>query len=88
GAGRVVPTASDDSGLFWFFAPENWEMLVKVLDGCSLNGHYWVFAAATTTVQYDLTVTDTRTGQVARYHNAQGTAAPATTDTGALEVCP
>jgi acetyl esterase/lipase len=88
GAGRVVPGAADDSGLFWFFAPENWEMLVKVLDGCSLNGRFWVFAAATTTVEYDLTVTDTRTKEVARYHNPLGTAAPALTDTGALAVCP
>lgn len=88
GAGRVVDGAADDSGLFWFFAPANWELLVKVLDGCSLNGHFWVFAAATTTVQYDLTVTDTRTGETARYHNPAGTAAPATTDTAALAVCP
>jgi predicted esterase len=88
GAGQVVPGAADGSGLFWFFSPDNWEMLVKVLDGCGLNGHYWVFASATTTVEYDLTVTDTRTGSAARYHNPPGTAPPALTDTGALAVCP
>jgi hypothetical protein len=26
---------TDDSALFWFFEESNWEMLVKVLDGCS-----------------------------------------------------
>lgn len=95
GAGQVVPmtsasseAAADDSGLFWFFAPSNWEMLVKVLDGCALNGRFWVFASATTTVEYTLTVTDTRTGTAATYHNPAGTAPPAITDTGALAVCP
>ena len=42
GAGQAVPGASADSGLLWFFAPDNWELMVKVLDGCALNGHYWV----------------------------------------------
>lgn len=88
GAGSVVPCGSSDSGLFWFFDPANWEMLVKVIDGCALNGHYWVFAAATTNVQYILTVTDTRTGQTARYENPLGRAAPATTDTQAFAACP
>ena len=38
GVGRVVPGASEASGLFWFFGPGNWEVLVKVLDGCAVNG--------------------------------------------------
>src|SRR6185295_18027943 len=77
-----------DSGLFWFFAPQNWEMLVKVLDGCALNDRYWVFAAATTNVHYVLTVTDTKTGASVHYDNPQGRSAPATTDTGAFATCP
>jgi predicted esterase len=88
GPGTVVPGASDDSGLFWFFGPNNWEMLVKVLDGCAVNGHHWVFAAATTTVEYVLTVTDTATGEVATWHNPPGKASPAITDTNALGGCP
>jgi predicted esterase len=84
GAGTVVPGAAADSGLFWFFAPSNWEMLVKVLDGCAVNGHRWVFSAATTTVEYTLTVTDTATGARAVYHNPLGQAAKAITDTSAL----
>jgi len=90
GSGRanVVPVGSDDSGLFWFFDPNNWEMLVKVLDGCGNNGHYWVFSAATTNVAYTLTVTDTLVGTSRQYTNAAGQAAPATTDTGAFATCP
>lgn len=88
GAGKVVPGAAADSGLFWFFGPDNWELMVKVLDACSVNGHYWVFAAATTDVHYVLTVTDAATGTVARYENPAGRPAAATTDTSAFSTCP
>ncbi len=88
GPGRAVPAAAADSGLFWFFALDNWELLVKVIDGCALNGHYWVFSAATTDVHYVLTATDTVTGRVMRYENPAGKAAAATTDTGAFATCP
>jgi hypothetical protein len=87
GAARAAAPASDGSGLFWFFGPDNWELLVKVLDGCSLNGQWWVFSAATTNVGYVLTVTDTRTGRSARYENPLGRSSPAITDTKAFS-CP
>ncbi len=83
GQGQVVPLASDDSGLFWFFYPSDWEMLVKIVNGCDLNQQFWVFAAATTNVQYELQVTDTFTGEVKTYDNALGTSAAAVTDTSA-----
>ncbi len=88
GSGQVVSTDSPNSGLLWFFSAENWEMLIKVLDGCAINNHYWVFAAATTDVKYTLRVTDTMTGAVSVHENALGNAAAAITDTGAFETCP
>ena len=88
GSGQAVPGASADSGLFWFFAPDNWELMVKVLDGCAVNSRYWVFAAGTTDVHYVLTVTDTLTGTVARYENPAGKPSPAVTDAGAFQTCP
>ncbi len=88
GSGRLVPVGSADSGLLWFFETDNWEMLVKVLDGCDINDRLWVFAGATTTVEYTLTVTDTRTGTVREYFNPLGNAAAAITDTGAFDTCP
>ena len=87
GPGRVAPAGSDDSGLFWFFDPDNWEVLVKVLDGCAINQHFWVFAAATTDVEYTLRVTDTESGVERSYFNTLGTRAAAITDTGAFP-CP
>jgi phospholipase/carboxylesterase len=84
GPGRVVPVGSDDSGLFWFFDPANWEMLVKVLDACAVNDHRWVFAAATTNVAYTLRVIDTLSGAAWRFDHAGGAPAPAVTDTAAF----
>ncbi len=87
GSGRLVPVGSDDSGLLWFFEAENWEMLIKVLDGCGINNRFWVFAAATTTVEYTLTVTDTALGTIRDYFNPLGNAAAAITDTDAFATC-
>jgi len=87
GSGRVVPFGSADSGLFYFFNPDNWEMLVKILNGCSITNHFWVFAAATTNVEYTLRVTDTVTGDSKSYFNPLGNSAAAITDTEALDSC-
>ncbi|MEM9556199.1 MAG: hypothetical protein AAGC60_18215 [Acidobacteriota bacterium] len=88
GVGKPVPGPTPDSTLFTFFGTDNWEVLVKVLDGCALNDHFWVFAAAATDVEYTLTVTDTFTGTVRNYSNPLGTASPAINDTGAFDTCP
>lgn len=88
GVGRVVPGHSDDSGLFYFFHPDNWEVLVKVLDGCDQNHHFWVFSAAVTNVEYTLRVRDTASGEVREYFNPLGRAAPAEIDTRAFATCP
>jgi hypothetical protein len=82
GKGRVTSMPGPDSAVFYFFDPSNWEFLVKVLDGCAINGHYWVFGAASTAVGYTLTVTDLERPELApRVHtNALGTPAAAITD--------
>ncbi|MEO8277951.1 MAG: S8 family serine peptidase, partial [Thermoanaerobaculia bacterium] len=87
GAGVVRPLTSD-SGLFWFFAPANLELLVKMVDGCSFNGHYWVYAAATTDVEYHLTVTEAATGAERHFDNALGVASPAFTSIDAFPCAP
>ncbi|MEE8524606.1 MAG: PQQ-dependent sugar dehydrogenase [Thermoanaerobaculia bacterium] len=87
GVGKVLPFGSDQTGLLWFFDPDNWEMMVKVLDGCDFNDRFWVFSAATTNVEYTLTVTDTSTDDVRTYHNPLGTSAPALTDVEAFATC-
>ena len=37
---------------FWFFDPNTAEVLLKVLNGCAVNGHWWVYAAPATDVEY------------------------------------
>ena len=88
GTAKDVGFSSDDSGLLYFFSANNWEMLIKVLNGCGFNDRYWVFAAATTDVEYTLTVTDTQENVVKTYFNPLGEAAAAITDTEAFATCP
>lgn len=88
GDGQSVDSRTDDSGLFWFFGAKNWEVLVKVLDACDLADRYWVFFAATTNVEYTLTVTDTSTGESKTYFNPLGNLAQSVTDTDAFATCP
>ena len=82
--GRVAPVGTDKAGLFYLFDPENWEVLFKVLDGCGINGHYWVLAASATDLGLDLRVEDTVTGKFETYGTEPGRPAPAIVDTEAL----
>ncbi|MFA6959069.1 MAG: LamG domain-containing protein [Thermoanaerobaculia bacterium] len=85
---KVAGAANAGSGLFQFFGPDNWEILVKALNGCGLNNRYWVFSAATTNVFYRLDVTDVKSGKSKIYFNYPGPPAPAVTDTDAFATCP
>ncbi|HYG63351.1 MAG TPA: hypothetical protein VEL74_12275 [Thermoanaerobaculia bacterium] len=71
GEGRATQLTAD-SGSFWFFGPENVELMVKVLDGWEINGHFWVFYASLTDVAFTLEVTDTATGLTRTYENPAG----------------
>ncbi len=81
-----VPITSD-TGYFWFFSPSNVEVLVKALDACGLNDHYWVFAGGLTSVDLTLRLTDTWTGDTKEYRNPQNTPFQPIQDTTAFETC-
>jgi photosystem II stability/assembly factor-like uncharacterized protein len=87
GSGIAV-ALTDDTGYFWFFSPENLEVVAKVLDGCGFSSSYWLFAGGLTNVKVTLTVTDTRTGSVKTYINPAGTPFQAIQDTSAFATCP
>ena len=73
GSGHAVSLASAGfarGGAFWFFGADNPEMLLKVLNGCAANHHYWVYYSAGTNVGMTTTVTDTSTGAVWTRTNA------------------
>ncbi|MEM7051965.1 MAG: LamG domain-containing protein [Acidobacteriota bacterium] len=90
GPARVVTgLTTPESGILWFFAPTNWEVMVKVLDACPLvPSRYWVFTAGVTNVFYRLEVFDIRAGVNKIYFNYPGPPAPAVTDTNAFATCP
>lgn len=74
GAGTAVSLTSA-SGYDWFFSDTNVELILKIVDGRGLNGHFWFFYGALSNVQYTITVTDTQTGAHKTYNNPQGTQA-------------
>lgn len=86
-----VPMGSDESGIGTFFGPTNFEVSIKVIDGCGLNNRYWVFYSATTNVEFTITVRDTATNPdtIRTYTNPLGsTDFTAVTDINAFATCP
>ncbi|HEX3131339.1 MAG TPA: hypothetical protein VH394_28640 [Thermoanaerobaculia bacterium] len=81
-------TLTPDSAVFSFFNPDNIELVVKVLDGCAVNGHYWVFIAGLTNVRVEVTVTDVATGLTRTYSNEENHAFQPVQDTSAFATCP
>jgi PKD repeat protein len=75
GSGFALPQ-TDVFGLFSLpditFDPGNPEVFLKLLDGTSVNGHYWVFYGGLTDVEYTLTVTEIATGRQKSYLKPAG----------------
>lgn len=79
---------SDQSAFLWFFAPENFEMGVKMVNACSppFNA-FWVFISGLTNQGYTVTIRDTQTDAVKTYSNPEGQTARTVTDLAAFS-CP
>jgi hypothetical protein len=71
-SGNGVPL-TQNAGYFWFFSPNNVEIVVKLVDGREVNGHYWLFVASLTDVEFTLTVTDHATGTTVEHTKPAGT---------------
>ncbi len=82
-AAQAVPL-TDDTGNYWFFDPENLEIMVKVLDGCGLNQHWWVFSSGLTDVGVTLRVEDLETGRTWENVHQKGSTYPPRLDTDAF----
>jgi hypothetical protein len=73
---------SDESGYFTFFNANDVELSVKIVDGRPVTGHFWLFVASMTDVDFVLSVEDSRSAChqgtappsdcVTTYHGAQG----------------
>ncbi len=87
GVGQGV-VLSDHSGTFWFFSPDNVELIVKVIDACAPPfERFWFFAAGLTNVEVEIAVEDIFSGETRRYSNAAGTAFQPIQDTAAFATC-
>lgn len=62
GIPRAATLVTDLTASFAFFSPGNAEVVVKLLDAGSINGHVWVFYGSLTNQAYQVRVTDTATG--------------------------
>ncbi|MFA6954716.1 MAG: Calx-beta domain-containing protein [Thermoanaerobaculia bacterium] len=54
---------------------DNPEVFVKILDGTSINGHFWVFYGGLTDLGYVLTVVDKESGETKSYTKPGGSSA-------------
>jgi PKD repeat protein len=91
GTGQAIP----QNDLFGFFSfpsltnnPSNPEVFVKILDGRTINGEFWVFYGHLTDLIYDLTVTEVSTGFVKTYHKDAGARASGDADTSGFHATP
>jgi CSLREA domain-containing protein len=80
---QAVPL-TDDTGNYWFFAPDNLEIMVKVLNGCAVNGHWWLFASGLTDVGVHLEAVDLGTGRTRVIEHEGGTTFPPRLNTTAF----
>ncbi|MEO7793635.1 MAG: spondin domain-containing protein, partial [Thermoanaerobaculia bacterium] len=79
---------TDETGYFWFFSTDNVEVTIKVVDGCSANGHFWIYASGLTDVEVALAVTDLETDDVYEIGNALGHPFDLVRDDRAFASCP
>jgi hypothetical protein len=83
----LSPLGVVHGGLFWFFGADNPEMVLKIVNGCAINGRYWAFISAGTNAGFTVTVADTIEVNSKTYTNTDQTAAQAVQDTSALASC-
>ncbi len=81
---RVIAAAA--GGAFRFFSPENWELLVSIVDGCPVYGAFGVLASGAGDLSWDLEVLDRATGRLASYRHAAG-GGPSVVDLHAHPAC-
>ncbi len=83
GEARDFGLDSSQSALLYFFKRDNVEVLIKVLDGCGVNDHRWVFVAPVTDLAFNLYV-ESPDGQRWLHTNRLGKTASAASDVAAF----
>jgi hypothetical protein len=86
GEGTMVPL-TDLITAVYFKNPANLEALIKVINGCPINGNFWVFIGGLTDQRVIITVTHMPTGFTRYYINRSGQAFLPVQDTEAFPLC-
>lgn len=86
GEGTMVPLTSQLTAAY-FKNASNLEAFIKVLNGCPINGFYWVFIGGLTDIRTIVTVTHMPSGFTRYYINPSGQAFLPVQDTGAFPIC-
>lgn len=68
---RAIPS-TDSTGFFWFFQPGNFELVIKMVDGRSVNDAFWAFYDGITDLPFRIRITDTSTGAERVYDSPAG----------------
>lgn len=71
---------SEQSAILYFFDRNNAEVLVKVLNGCGINNHRWVFVAPVTTLAFNITIESPDGQEVWKHSNALNRTAKAASE--------
>jgi len=75
------------SGIFAFGGGDDAQLVVSVLDGCAVNGHFWVYLAGATDLDVAVRVRDTLTGRTWVHHAAGDGEDAFVRDTDAFATC-
>jgi VWFA-related protein len=57
---------------YFSFAGSSLDVVVKIVDGVSINGHFWAFYGGLVSPEYTVKITDPATGRVKIFTNPQG----------------
>jgi hypothetical protein len=67
GAPAYVATSNNESAVFWFYSPDDWEVVAKVINGCSYNNYWWFFGAGATATPFSFSFFDYARGRGTGY---------------------
>lgn len=85
---RSEAPAASRSGLLGLGSADDPQLMLKVVDGCAENDHFWVELAALTDLELEVSVRDTQTGRTWVFYNPEGKAAGVVRDLDAFGTCP
>jgi hypothetical protein len=84
---QPVVSPVGNSGAFWALRPEDWEVTLRLVDGCDRNGFFWVLASGYSRLGTELEITDTWTGTKKTYRKEVGRLFKPIQDRQAFDTC-